>query len=81
MHDHPVNVLKYTVFNKKEILGYVLAAKGAGMMQLFASLTAITEINRFQWVRCACWTLVLAGLLLLLAGLGLAGRYEVWAKS
>ncbi|MDD5263054.1 MAG: hypothetical protein PHD76_14520 [Methylacidiphilales bacterium] len=76
----PAVVMKWGVLNKKEVLGYLIAAKGAGMMQVFALLTAITEINRFAWVRCACWSLVLVGLVLLFAGLGLASRHEAPAE-
>jgi len=64
------------MFNRKEVLGYLLAVKGAGLAQVGALLTGITEINRFHWVNPVLWGLVILGLFILAYGLWLAAQNE-----
>ena len=62
--------------NKNIVRGSLLAVKGAGIAQLFALLTGITEVSRCACVRCICWLMVAVGLVLLFLGLGLAALGE-----
>jgi hypothetical protein len=64
------------VLSKQEVRGYLLAAKGGGMVQVFALLTGIPELYRFAPVRWLCWTMIGVGLVVALSGLWIAANHE-----
>jgi len=64
------------VLSKQEVRGYLLAAKGGGMVQVFALLNGIPEVYRFAAVRWLCWIMIGVGLLVALTGLWIAANHE-----
>jgi hypothetical protein len=64
------------VLSKQEVRGYLLAAKGGGMVLVFAILTGTPELYRFTVMHYICWGMIGIGLLLALAGLYLAATHE-----
>lgn len=68
--------------NAQEMLGSLIALKGAGMAATFAGATGIQALmNAVPLLRPVCWILAVAGLVVLVLGLAIAAAGESKAAA
>ncbi len=60
----------------REILGYLIAAKGAGMSTVVALIGLNPLVINLPWAVPILWALAIIGLFVMLGGLGIAASAE-----